>query len=257
MSRVGRDAAVVRGNGAATGKPAQKGLAAFTLTELLVLVAMGSILTGLILPDLSQTRSQLLEQACIANLKHWGMVVYLYAQDSGGWTYNGSTPQSVGVSNPHNPAIPGGYLPYWSANMQVAARVCPAVASTMTPTQLASASSISYSFTRPNGNTSNGGWGAIPNQTCVRIPGIPRPDEYALMMDADGQGGFVVTSGTFYNYTSDILSRHQGVVNVLFADMHVAQATGSTLLTMRNANTLSPWFASQTPSNSNIVIQYY
>jgi hypothetical protein len=52
------------------------------LTELLVLVGMGAVLTGLLLPELSQTRSKLLEQACVSNLRQWGMVIYMYAKDN-------------------------------------------------------------------------------------------------------------------------------------------------------------------------------
>jgi prepilin-type processing-associated H-X9-DG protein len=245
--------------GAATGKPAQKGLAAFTLTELLVLVAIGSLLTGLVLPDLAQTRGKLLEQACVANLKQWGMGIYLYAQDNGGWTFNNSNPFDSAARNPHNPIIPGGYMPYWAgatfsqdSSMHMAIRACPAVA----PQPGFVAGSVSYSFTRANGNVT-GGWGIIPGRYAVRLPGIPRPDEYALMMDSDSSL-LTVTSSNFYIPATNVISRHQGVVNVLFADMHVGTANAAMLLAQKNAGLASPWFASTTPpAGSGVVIQYY
>jgi len=41
----------------------------FTLAELLVLAAIGAVLAGLALADLSQERSKLLQEACANNLK--------------------------------------------------------------------------------------------------------------------------------------------------------------------------------------------
>ena len=55
--------------------------AAFTLTELLVLVGVGAILSGVLVADFSQVRVKLLQQTCAANLKQWGMAFALYAQD--------------------------------------------------------------------------------------------------------------------------------------------------------------------------------
>jgi type II secretory pathway pseudopilin PulG len=57
----------------------------FTLTELSVLVAVGGILVSVLVADLSQTRQKLLQQACAANMKHWGMAISMYADD-----YNGT-----------------------------------------------------------------------------------------------------------------------------------------------------------------------
>ena len=54
---------------------------AFTLTELLALVAIGGVLTGLVLADLSQDRSKQQQEACAVNLKQWGTVFQMYAHD--------------------------------------------------------------------------------------------------------------------------------------------------------------------------------
>src|ERR1017187_7985157 len=63
----------------------------FTLTELSVLIAVGAILGGVLVADLSQTRAKLLQQACAANMKHWGMAFSMYADD-----YNGTFYYDVG-----------------------------------------------------------------------------------------------------------------------------------------------------------------
>src|SRR5437867_3332506 len=57
----------------------------FTMTELLVLVAVGGILAALLLPNLDQAHAKLLQQACAANMKQWGMAIDMYSQD-----YNGT-----------------------------------------------------------------------------------------------------------------------------------------------------------------------
>src|ERR1017187_2099379 len=65
----------------------------FTLTELSVLIAVGAILGGVLVADLSQTRAKLLQQACAANMKQWGMAFSMYADD-----YNGTFYYSVNGS---------------------------------------------------------------------------------------------------------------------------------------------------------------
>jgi prepilin-type processing-associated H-X9-DG protein/prepilin-type N-terminal cleavage/methylation domain-containing protein len=57
----------------------------FTLTELSVLMAVGAILASVLAADLVQDRAKLLQQACAANMKHWGMAFSMYADD-----YNGT-----------------------------------------------------------------------------------------------------------------------------------------------------------------------
>src|SRR5438477_11279748 len=45
----------------------------FTLMELSVLVGVGLILASVLAADLNQARTKLLQQACAANMKQWGM----------------------------------------------------------------------------------------------------------------------------------------------------------------------------------------
>ena len=89
----------------------------FTLTELLVLVAIGAVLTGLALADLSQDRSKLLQEACASNLKQWGTVFQMYAHD-----YNGAIMLYYRGQTNYNPNwynSRGVYAKYWSTNRVV------------------------------------------------------------------------------------------------------------------------------------------
>ena len=63
----------------------------FTLTELSVLMGVGVILASVVAADLNQARTKLLQQACAANMKHWGMAFSMYADD-----YNGTIYYDVG-----------------------------------------------------------------------------------------------------------------------------------------------------------------
>ena len=59
----------------------------FTLTELSVLVSVGAILVSVVAADLNQARTKLLQQACAANMKQWGMAFSMYADDYNGTIY--------------------------------------------------------------------------------------------------------------------------------------------------------------------------
>jgi len=117
------------------------GATGFTLTESLVLFGVGSVLAGVLLADLTQARAKLLQQACAANLRQWGMAIDLYTKDNDGtyyyrvqaddWADVGST-----RTNRYVPYLGGGDQKGTLRNM----RICPVVATYLSQSAIINAS---------------------------------------------------------------------------------------------------------------------
>lgn len=67
---------------------------AFTLIELLLVIAMVALLASLLLPSLSGLKLRVRSAACLNNLKQWGIATALYALE------NGDALPPEGVPNP-------------------------------------------------------------------------------------------------------------------------------------------------------------
>jgi len=63
--------------------------AAFSLIELLVIVAIIALLAAILLPSLSRARAQAKEVTCATSLRTWAQAFYLYANE-----YNGTLPHT-------------------------------------------------------------------------------------------------------------------------------------------------------------------
>lgn len=249
--------------------------AGFTLTELLVLVAVGGMLSSLLIADFSQTRLKLLQQSCAVNLKQWGMAFGLYAQD-----YNGTLfmqDMTFGWDNTsasiNGNAITNVYLRYLgsgtSLGMLRTLRLCPYVAATVSNNT--STSLHSYSMVDPEAiglegmltyqsvSENNSG---IMNFEWITLKTVPYPSQFLLLMDGGSQ--FVHAKGASGNSgganglvadangipagdTTRAIDRHGGGVNCLFADQHVSWITYSNLVQQDTlpggGRTPNPWFA--------------
>lgn len=234
--------------------------AGFTLTELLVLVAVGSLLSGLLVADLSQTRSKLLQQACAANLKQWGMAFNLYAQDYNGVLFNnwnaipwddtiGSTPSGGTATNV--------YLRYLGGGNSLAAvraiRICPFVAATVTNALSVVNQPHSYTMCSPTA-LKNGAYQTIVpdanNFLGIDLKKVPYPSQFLLLMDGGSSENvgcgklLLIATRIPKNDSIGAIDRHGGSVNCLFGDFHVELVSSNRLaqqdsVSCGNGN---PWF---------------
>ena len=78
---------------------------AFTLIELLTVIAIIGILAAIIIPTVGKVRATARNAQCISRLRDWGTAIHLYANDNKG-KYRISNWLS-GSSNPYQPYFPG------------------------------------------------------------------------------------------------------------------------------------------------------
>ncbi len=247
----------------------------FTLTELLVLVGVGAILSSVLIADFSQVRLKLLQQACAANLKQWGMAFGLYAQDYNGCLFmqQETFPWDDTTGNVGGSQVTNVYLRYLGGGNVVQTlrtlRVCPYVAATISNYNSVFLPLHTYSMTEPLAkglaglstyqsiSEFNSG---IDNFEWITLKTVPYPSQFLLLMDGgttfvhakgfngSGASGLVADgNGTAYGTVSRAIDRHGGGVNMLFGDFHVAFVTSNQMaaadsLPQATPAQPNPWF---------------
>ena len=235
----------------------EKKQAGFTRTELLVLLGVVAVFSVTLAADLTQTRAKLLQQACVANMKQWGLAFDLYSQD-----YNGTFFYDAGglhFDDIHTPLeFYFGTIDSAHTNLRTV-RVCPAVAAAGTADLV-----TAHSYNMPIGiihlglgyaNADRPGSPFYGNGNAPYWPNLKschNPSKYLMLIECNGNtlncGGLVRAVSTphvgFGGDPVPAITRHDGAVNCLFGDFHVELISAQTISNQDaiGCNSSNLWF---------------
>lgn len=201
---------------------------AFTLTELITVIAVIGILATLLLPALASARRRALAVRSVSNVRQLGLGIHLYSQD---YSQLPRDPREPGASNWTEALSP--YLAQLSG-----VRVCPAdpfrearrrAGSSGYVLNFYTAGAQPNSFNDPNGDSV---YSYDPNRN---VDTFPRPSETFLLFEASNAGVVPGPNPSFDDHThpdtwllgwGHVLAdidpfRHGAGANNLFADWHV------------------------------------
>jgi prepilin-type processing-associated H-X9-DG protein/prepilin-type N-terminal cleavage/methylation domain-containing protein len=230
------------GGGSVRIRPAGRASPAFTLVELLVVIAVIAILAALLLPTLARSKGSAWRADCASNLRQLGFACQLYWDDSGGrcfqWYYGATNNGQLywfgwlgnGAESQRPVDLSTGVLFPYVGNSKV--RLCPSLNYALSQFKLkADVPVCSYGY---NATLSAGGPAASLN-----ISRVSRPTELALFADAAQVNDFQAPASRsnpmveewYYldnptNYASASFYphghfRHAQKANVAFCDGHV------------------------------------
>lgn len=213
---------------------------AFTLVELLTVIAIIGILAAILIPTIGKLRATARNTQCVSNLRQWGAAVRLLSNDRKGLValYN-----NLGAASAtSDPKI---YSPYFSQQNMIdpsgASRPSQEVMSRC-PTAVSDTADSAfrkrcYAFGRPAGyqRLDSSVFGLDPGSliSCYNVANAANPARLVLMIETqspteslitvdNGNSSFTDNVRPMQTNTNYGLVRHGGSVNVLFLDGHVA-----------------------------------
>ena len=202
----------------------------FTLVELLIVIAIIAILTGLILPALKSSRDRARLAQCVSNIRELTLMHLLYVDSSGGYfcpAWDASFDSWESSANHRGPGILSRLVPDSSASN---GRVfeCPSAKSSLSINLAWTARNAGYgmnyqlSFADPSAQP--------PNFRPCRITQVKSPSKLIVLSDAAcflaGSDGRPSPTAFLYNPTSGKGGysdfRHSGSCAVSFVDGHAS-----------------------------------
>ncbi len=210
---------------------------AFTLPELLVVIAVTAVIAALLLPALSRGKNSAYRVQCANNARQLGLAARMYWDDNNdacflwqmgatnggrlywfGWLQDGAEGQRQ-----YDPT-PGALYPYLRGHT---VGICPALNYSLAQFKLkATGAAYGYGYNRF--------LSAAPNQPPLRIPKVQRSSDLALFADAAQVNDFQAPASKinpmleewyYVDTTEDYPNghfRHTRQANVVFCDGHVA-----------------------------------
>lgn len=245
-----------------------QGRKAFTLIELLVVISIIALLLAILMPALGKVKEKAKGVVCKSNIKQWGVIFTLYAND-----YNDSLPQGIG-----SPDLPSKKA-YWkgatySYYQDADIRECPSCKpgklddDGVVPTHYGRTfenwgptTSFSWDDEFPEGSYGINEWctnipgtgtywsqnGGCDSKNSFRKMGVKGSDKIPLFMDCtdvsiapDHQGprksrplAVPDTANEWRSMETVCMDRHSGGINIAFLDASVRHVTIKELWTLK------------------------
>ncbi len=208
--------------------------AAFTLVELLTVIAIIGVLAGILIPVGSKARASAHLAECTSNLRQVGVAINLYATDNRGTfpgaLYTGQGPRFRSTDVGSLAQTLDRYLPSSTPTNVVGAKMQECLKCPAWEGQTRDVTSTSYQL-----NVAPTGWGVSPfgriqNDITINPPmKLNQINSFDLartwmMIDADEEWANQVTPRPSWSTRVPEKPVHGGIRNVLYYDLRVAQA---------------------------------
>jgi len=191
--------------------PGTSGRPGFTLVELLVVVAIISILAAILFPAFALVRQKANQTTCASNLKQLGLAVGQYTQDN-----NELEPMSQYMNGTCTESAQAALMPYLKSTQLL---VCPGSTSSFNLVSIMGIIGLTACPDVPTADNYALNISVIPDPFVpgfqpVALASLTNPSQTVAAYDGN-------LSGLATNFQWDVQGVHNGTANLMFADGHV------------------------------------